>query len=200
MKKIISIILFSISILMLSACSNTGTQKQQNPTNNASNNNNSSTDTGNGSSQSSQNTTTNTDDYYWFKLSSDGKSYYYWKRTNTEDPNPVIPSTYEGLPVTGILERAFNGSSITSVKLPDKLEKIGRYAFTNCQSLTAITFPKTLTFIGDSAFMQCYKLATVRFNGTIEEWKKVTRESSCWVDIKTIDVICSDGTTTLVAK
>ena len=56
------------------------------------------------------------------------------------DMDIVIPSTYEGLPVTSIGSMAFfNYSSLTGVVIPDSVTSIGASAFFNCSNLTSIS-------------------------------------------------------------
>ena len=51
----------------------------------------------------------------------------------------VIPSTYEGKPVTSIKDRAFESCSrLRSVTIPDSVTSIGDGAFLGCSSLTNI--------------------------------------------------------------
>ena len=51
----------------------------------------------------------------------------------------IIPSTYNGLPVTGIGYKAFCGcESITSVTIPSSITNIDYYVFDDCTSLTSI--------------------------------------------------------------
>ena len=68
----------------------------------------------------------------------------------------TIPETitYKGVTytVTRIGERAFCGSSLTSVTIPNRVEYIGWYAFAYCSSLTSVTIPASVTSIGYYAF------------------------------------------------
>jgi len=74
----------------------------------------------------------------------------------------VIPSSYEGKPVTRIGKRAFKDCSmLTSVTIPDSVTSIGASAFTNCSSLTSVTIPESVTSIGDYAFSRCSSLTSV---------------------------------------
>lgn len=60
------------------------------------------------------------------------------------DTEIVIPSQYNGLPVTGIFEQAFAGTNdLASIEIPDSVTSIGNYAFYNCSSLTSVTFENT---------------------------------------------------------
>lgn len=57
--------------------------------------------------------------------------------------------------VRTIAERAFNGSYITSVVLPNTLNEIGYAAFSWCYHLSKITVPASVTTLGRSVFMGC---------------------------------------------
>lgn len=83
--------------------------------------------------------------------------------------NPVdiiIPSTYKGLPVTAIAEKAFCGASyspypMTSVTIPDSITTIGKEAFKYCRRLYSLTIPDSVVSIGDKAFYGCDKLIEI---------------------------------------
>ena len=56
----------------------------------------------------------------------------------------TVPSTFNGLPVTGIGDSAFyNCTGLTSVTIPDSVTSIGQYAFYGCTGLTSVTFENT---------------------------------------------------------
>ena len=58
-------------------------------------------------------------------------------------------------------ENAFRGTQITSVVLPGTLSSIGGYAFANCHSLTKLVLPGNLTASQFSAFINCDSLQEV---------------------------------------
>jgi hypothetical protein len=64
--------------------------------------------------------------------------------TITGCTNPVgavdIPSTINGMTVTGIGYEAFYGSSLTSVTIPNSVTNIGGYAFIYCYNLNGVYF------------------------------------------------------------
>ena len=77
----------------------------------------------------------------------------------------TIPSTINGLPVTGIGQFAFQGLNLISAVIPDGVSYIGGFAFAYCNSLTSITIPPSVTDIGSNAFINCYNLASVNIPG-----------------------------------
>ncbi len=86
----------------------------------------------------------------------------------------VIPSIYEGKPVTNIGGSAFyNCSRITSARIPDSVTRIGSSAFSGCSRLTSVRIPDSVTYIGDRAFRYCGNLTSVTIGNSvtsIEGW------------------------------
>ncbi len=71
----------------------------------------------------------------------------------------VIPSTTNGLTVTGIGINAFlNRTNVTSVTIPNSVTNMGDYAFYNCIGLSNVTFGTGLTNIGSQGFFGCTNL------------------------------------------
>lgn len=68
-------------------------------------------------------------------------------------------------------------SSLKTLVLPNKLEKIWPATFRGCKQLNSITIPKTVTYIGQSAFEDCYNLSEIYYEGTEEEWKNIQVET-----------------------
>ena len=70
----------------------------------------------------------------------------------------VIPSTYNGKPVTGILPFGFAGEEYVNVYLetviiPDSIVVIGEHAFENCPNLNYIFVPASVRVIGEMTFL-----------------------------------------------
>jgi len=86
----------------------------------------------------------------------------------------VIPSTYEGKPVTSIGGSAFyNCSRITSARIPESVTSIGGSAFSGCSRLTSVRIPDSVTSIGSRAFQYCSSLTSVTIGNSvtsIEGW------------------------------
>ncbi len=73
------------------------------------------------------------------KLNEEGTAYYVPQITDKTIKTVVIPSTFNGLPVTEIGYKAFYGcSNLTSITIPDSVTAIGGSAFAGCSSLTGI--------------------------------------------------------------
>ncbi len=107
---------------------------------------------------------------YKFDFGIDG---YFIKGLGTATDNDiVIPSEYEGKPVTKIEDRAFeNCNSLTSIKIPDGVTEIGRNAFAGCSSLTSITIPNGVTDIEEETFKGCGNIASIVIpNGVTTIW------------------------------
>jgi hypothetical protein len=97
-----------------------------------------------------------------FRLNADGKSYSVTGIGICNDTDIVIPSVYNGLPVTIIGDYAFLWcDSLTSIEIPDSVTSIGGEAFACCGSLTSIEIPGSVTNIGDYAFYDCNSLTSV---------------------------------------
>ena len=114
------------------------------------------------------------------------------------DTEIVIPSTYNGRPVTAIGANAFcendritsviiqsnvtiidNSAfarchSLKSVTIGDSVTEICSSAFRNCINLTSIIIPDSVTFISHRAFESCYGLTSVIFEDP-EGWY-ITKE------------------------
>ena len=79
-----------------------------------------------------------------------------------------IPSKVNGVTVTGIGNRVFEGSGIQSVVIPSTVRTIGS-AFKNCKDLTSVTLSEGLTSIWEYAFYGCTSLQQIRFPDSLRE-------------------------------
>ena len=62
----------------------------------------------------------------------------------------------------------FNGCNNISgpLVLPSGVERVGRYAFYNCDGVTSITIPYSVQFIGEDAFRGCDSLTAIYFDAS----------------------------------
>ncbi len=112
-----------------------------------------------------------------FTLNDDGESYSLTGIGTCTDVDIVIPSTYNGLPVTNIADAAFAAvdletgeilySSITSITIPDSVISIGNYVFFYCISLTSIEIPNSVTTIGNQVFFGCISLTSIEIPNSV---------------------------------
>lgn len=81
----------------------------------------------------------------------------------------VIPSKVSSSPVTEIAGECFwQVRTMTSVSIPDSVEKINHTAFNECTGLKSVTLPKKLTFLGDAAFWYCSSLEKIVFRSSLK--------------------------------
>lgn len=91
-----------------------------------------------------------------YTLNADGNSYSVTGIGTCTDSNVVIPSTYNGKPVTTVGNSAFQDCiSLISVTIPNSVTSIGTSAFSGCTALTKISIPDSITSVGGSAFSTC---------------------------------------------
>ena len=95
-----------------------------------------------------------------FVLNEDGKSYSVAGLGSCMDKDIVIPSTYEGLPVTKIEPEAFFLMDIRSIYIPSSVKVIGEDAFSSCLELQNVYFNQGLEIIENGAFRNCRALVS----------------------------------------
>ena len=108
-----------------------------------------------------------------------------------------LTSVTIGSGVTTIGQYAFNKcSGLTSIVIPNSVTIIGNNAFSQCKRLTSLTIGNSVTTIANWTFSSCSQLASITYNGTVSQWKKVTR-GSYWHDgvPSTTKVTCTGGST-----
>lgn len=81
--------------------------------------------------------------------------------TGTES-EVIIPETVNGINVTSIGNKAFNGNTTITSITGNYIKNIGSYAFQACTSLASVSFPSA-TSIGKAAFNNCKVLTSIDF-------------------------------------
>ena len=102
----------------------------------------------------------------------DNDTYYVSHGTSKMLSNIVIPSTYNGRSVEGILYEGFlnndpEDSRLVSITIPNSIKTIGKYAFYGCSSLTTINIPEGVTLIDDYTFYGCHSLSSITIPNSV---------------------------------
>ena len=86
------------------------------------------------------------------------------------DPNNPSYSSNNGILFDKnkkVLIRCPNGKEVTNYTVPDSVNRIEEWAFSDCESLTEITIPDSVTFIGEGAFDYCTSLTDVTIGRSV---------------------------------
>ena len=102
-----------------------------------------------------------------------------------------ISFDYQANPLSYAHQLYLNETLITDLVIPDSVTSIGSDAFRGC-NLTSVTIPDSVTSIGGSAFGFCGKLTSITFNGTIAQWKAISKEGYNYMT-GSYTVHCTDG-------
>ena len=132
--------------------------------------------------------------------SSNGYVAYYAKNVYTNEGGSKLTTDENGYVIyTDGDEKilvAYHGTN-TELVLPSYITKINQYAFYNCSRLTSVTIPDSVTSIGYDSFYNCTSLTSITFNGTIAQWKAISKESEWNKNVPATEVVCTDGTVSI---
>ncbi|MDE5547493.1 MAG: leucine-rich repeat domain-containing protein, partial [Clostridia bacterium] len=120
----------------------------------------------------------NKDVKYSARLNDDEKSYTIVSITGSEiGATLYVPKSYNDKPVIAIGEQAcYNDdcAKITNANIPEGIELIGDFAFTNCGSLSEVTIPRSVTSIGKYAFYGCHGITEIAIPQSITRIEEYT--------------------------
>lgn len=89
----------------------------------------------------------------------------------------VIPTSYNGKPVTSIQRYAFKDRPILSVSIPSSIKTIGEYAFADCTLLSSLKIASSLLSIKEYAFQGCSEISYIYYDGTLNDWCGISFEN-----------------------
>ena len=133
MKKLLSVVLFAVTLCSMSAGFSVMAQATETSSVN-------SADIGKNKSSG---------DYNYVLLNDGTVEITYYRGNET---NLSIPSTIDGYTVTSLGVHSFNNGNFESVTIPDTITKLDYGVFSNCSNLTDITLPDSITAMSDSVF------------------------------------------------
>lgn len=97
--------------------------------------------------------------------------------------------------VSSIGYRAFQTcENLDSITIGNGVTSIGYLAFAECTNLKKVIIGKSLASIGQMAFFHCTNLSDIKYNGTIEQWKIISKDALWAETVPTKEVICINGT------
>lgn len=119
-----------------------------------------------------------------FTLNGDERSYTCSGIGTAEGTEIYIPAEYDGKPVTGIREYAFDGlSALTSLAIPASVTAIERFAFRDCTALTRINFDAISVADADWTSSAFYNAGTEGEGIDIVTGESVERIPAYFLDI-----------------
>ena len=82
---------------------------------------------------------------------------------------------------------------VESCVVHENTKVIAANAFASCKNLTSITISASVKNMGEKIFDGCTKFTTINYDGTMEDWKSVSKHGK-WDDkLKTYTIHCTDG-------
>ena len=80
-----------------------------------------------------------------------------------------VPATLDGYPVIKIGQRAFEGTDVTVVELPESVREVDWFAFYGCARLLYVTLPAGVERMGYAVFDECPCVTVLCDSGSYAE-------------------------------
>lgn len=77
-----------------------------------------------------------------------------------------IPSSYNGLPVTGLMNYSFKAGKCLNIEIPSSVTYLGRAVFQD-NKIRSIVIPNTVTEVGDYLFQECEYLIDAKISDNV---------------------------------
>lgn len=158
------------------------------------------------------------------KITGKGETYSYFDGNSlNENPSPLrfnenITSLEISEKITSLGDEIFFGTGLISVEIPPtvltvedfafygcmNLEtvhissgNIGNFAFSQCSSLKNVTILTNIHSIGSEVFKECIMLKSITYEGTLNEWKGISKSADWSHGLAHVNLIeeiqCTDG-------
>ena len=128
---------------------------------------------------------------HWFVVAEDGSCALFDKEYNIDDLSKVKEITDEMIreDITSIIipdsvdrigYKAFSWcESLKSINIPNSVKSIREYAFAGCKSLISINIPDLVESIGNDAFYNCKSLISINIPDSV---KSIGEEAFFWCE------------------
>lgn len=82
---------------------------------------------------------------------------------NIEAEEIDIPSSYNDMYITEIMDNGFENCAARRISIPETITNIGNFAFAYCYNLESIVIPSSVMHIGNNAFQDCNNMIYAQF-------------------------------------
>ena len=92
-----------------------------------------------------------------------------------------------------IYTSAFYSSHLTSIVLPSSVTLVMPSCFEDCKKLKTVSIRNSTIRLGEDCFNGCDELEDIFFNGTLEQWREISKKANYkLLPIKEVKIHCSD--------
>lgn len=105
-----------------------------------------------------------------YSLNSSSTGYLVSGRGTCVDSRIVFPSAWEGRPVLGVADNAFEeDADLTSLVIPGSIVSLGKESFSQCENLASVVCQEGLKTIDDQAFYWCHSLSSISLPSSLTQ-------------------------------
>lgn len=95
--------------------------------------------------------------------------------------------------VRAIYRLAFYSTHLVSIVLPPSVIYVGSSCFEDCKKLKTVSIRNSTIRLGEDCFNGCDELEDIFFNGTLEQWREISKNANYkLLPDKKVKIHCSD--------